>query len=84
MNLALFIIIAALVFYILALNSKIRMLENQIKSIPLTKGQQEALTAKTSAMIEQGKTNVEIIKAIRQDSGWGLLQAKQYVDTFKR
>jgi len=35
-------------------------------------------------MIEQGKTNVEIIKAIRQDSGWGLLQAKQYVDTFKR
>ncbi len=46
--------------------------------------QQEALAIKVSAMLEKGYTNVEVIKAVRQDTGWGLLQAKQYVDTFKR
>ncbi|AQX55595.1 hypothetical protein LZP85_03840 [Priestia flexa] len=84
MNIASFIIIAALVVYIFTLHSKIRALEKQIKTTPLTENQQEALAIKVSAMLEKGYTNVEVIKAVRQDTGWGLLQAKQYVDTFKR
>ncbi|KZB91020.1 hypothetical protein A2U94_12545 [Bacillus sp. VT 712] len=84
MNIASFIIIAALVVYIFTLHSKIRALEKQIKTTPLTENQQEALAIKVSAMLEKGYTNVEVIKAVRQDTGWGLLQAKQYVDMFKR
>ncbi|MCM3066038.1 hypothetical protein [Priestia flexa] len=84
MNIASFIIIAALVVYIFTLHSKIRALKKQIKTTPLTENQQEALAIKVSAMLEKGYTNVEVIKAVRQDTGWGLLQAKQYVDTFKR
>jgi ribosomal protein L7/L12 len=84
LNIASFIIIAALVVYIFTLHSKIRALEKQIKTTPLTENQQEALAIKVSAMLEKGYTNVEVIKAVRQDTGWGLLQAKQYVDTFKR
>ena len=84
MNIESFIIIAALVVYIFTLHSKIRALEKQIKTTPLTENQQEALAIKVSAMLEKGYTNVEVIKAVRQDTGWGLLQAKQYVDTFKR
>ncbi|MGG3234573.1 hypothetical protein ABEP17_14010 [Priestia flexa] len=84
MNIASFIIIAVLVVYIFTLHSKIRALEKQIKTTPLTENQQEALAIKVSAMLEKGYTNVEVIKAVRQDTGWGLLQAKQYVDTFKR
>ncbi|MGN8232162.1 hypothetical protein ACTHAL_003800 [Priestia flexa] len=84
MNIASFIIIAALVVYIFTLHSKIRALEKQIKTTPLTENQQEALAIKVSAMLEKGYTNVEVIKAVRQDTAWGLLQAKQYVDMFKR
>lgn len=73
------IIILLLLVYIFILQHKVSKLEGKLSSL-MVSSIDFKLEDEIMAMLEQGKSNVEIIKFVRQATGLGLLQAKLYVD----
>lgn len=71
------LIILSLVIYILSLQSKIKKLESQ-QALPF-KGD-KALEKQIVDMNNNGSSQVEMVKLVRNETGLGLVPAKKYVD----
>lgn len=66
-----------------ALENKIRHIEKQLKQT--TQGLEMAepdVNEELRTLLQQGKT-IQAVKRTRQEFGWSLLEAKQYVDDLK-
>ncbi|UQZ34073.1 hypothetical protein C2I18_11360 [Paenibacillus sp. PK3_47] len=73
------IIILLLVVYIFILQNKVSRLQSKLTHFPAA-SMDSKLDDEVRTMLAQGKSNVEIIKHVRQAAGLDLLQAKLYVD----
>ena len=66
-----------------ALENRIRHAENQLKQI--TQGmklEEPEINEELRELLQKGKM-IEAVKRTRQEFGWSLLEAKQYVDELK-
>lgn len=73
------LIILFLVGYIFILQNKVTKLENvQAKNVRAHKDAD--LDSKITAMFNDGRTTVEIVRFVRKETNLGLVQAKLYVD----
>ncbi len=70
--------IAMLLVYIVLLQKELQRLKEKVRQ-PLSESEQRALTEKVRELLRRG-ANVEAVKFVRQETGMGLLAAKQYVD----
>lgn len=73
------IIILLLIIYILFLHSKVSRLQSKGSAFTAVNIDFK-LEDEIRAMVEQGKSQVEVIRFVREASGLDLLQAKLYVD----
>lgn len=66
-----------------ALEKRIRHVEKQLKqSTPNTEWTEPVINEELRELLQRGKT-VEAVKRTRQQFGWSLLEAKQYIDELK-
>ncbi|MFC0524662.1 ribosomal protein L7/L12 [Pontibacillus salicampi] len=72
-----FIIIITLVIYIFVLHNRIAKLQQSTKTDSID------ISSEVHAMINDGKKETEIVKLVREKTGLGLVEAKQYVDKVK-
>lgn len=70
-----FFIIIALVLYIIVLKRRLARANQKMAVQPDKKLDQEV-----AAMLQRGEKTVRAIKYVRDQTGLGLLEAKQYVD----
>ncbi|OES43456.1 ribosomal protein L7/L12 [Domibacillus iocasae] len=70
-----FFIIIALILYIIVLKRRLARANQKMAVQPDKKLDQEV-----AAMLQRGKKTVRAIKYVRDQTGLGLLEAKQYVD----
>ncbi|WP_315907169.1 hypothetical protein [Priestia koreensis] len=73
------IIIVALIVYIATLRNRIKDLE-QRQLQQMTLEQQSILRTQIQTMLQGGKTIPEVVKFVREETGFGLVAAKHYVD----
>lgn len=66
-----------------ALEKRIRHVENQLRQLtPGTEITEPEINKEIRELLQQGKM-IEAVKRTRQEFGWSLLEAKQYVDELK-
>lgn len=70
-----FLIIIALVLYIIVLKRRLARANQKMAVQP-----DEKLDQEVAAMLQRGEKTVRAIKYVRDQTGLGLLEAKQYVD----